>query len=296
MESEDLFDKKDELIRLFKSDGRWVKIPATSGRCIVCSDLHNDRRTLRFIVEEYLTNRSDTTLVICGDYIDRSPPSMMAYPAATLEYLLPLKIRYPDRIFMLMGNHDLNPSKYVKFGPAEFWDHLSECNEQPFRGHIQPFYSDILEYLPLIATTSNNVICIHGVLPENQSIFANFDLHGDKLTECLWSDYTEKTEIVNNPKSLRKKKTRKEFDSAMNSFGSKLLIKGHNPYAPLMMYDNKCVTLQTTRVFAGLCDRRMAVVELGKPVSDANDIELVNIDELIKSQSSKPSFGLEETT
>ncbi|MBF0203338.1 MAG: metallophosphoesterase [Desulfamplus sp.] len=280
MELTDLFDKKDELLRLFKSDGRWVKIPANSGKCIVCSDLHNDCRTIKFIIDNYFLNRSDTTIIICGDYIDRSPPSMIPYPTATLEYLLLLKLRYPDKIFMLMGNHDLNPSKYVDFGDAEFWDYLSDCDDKMF-------YSDILESLPLIATTSNNVICIHGVLPEDQSIFDNFDLHSHELKECLWADYTKNKEVVNYPNSFRKKRTRKYFDSSMSAFRSNLLIKGHNPYAPLVMYDRKCVTIQTSRIFAGLCDRHIAIVELGKPVFDANDIELVNIDTLIKNNSLK---------
>jgi len=132
-----LYKNKDKLISLFKSDGRWLKIPATTGKLICISDLHNDRRTLNLIIDHYFTNKTDTKLIFLGDYGDRSPDSIISKPTTTIDYLLKLKMKYPDRLFMLMGNHDLNPKKYQKFVPCEFWNSLSDADEK--------FYGDVLD-------------------------------------------------------------------------------------------------------------------------------------------------------
>jgi len=266
MDQQNFYKSKNKLIKLFKADGRWLRIPENKGECVVLSDLHNDGRTLDFIIDTYLVNSKDAKIVICGDYGDRSPSSWLSKPTATLDSLLKLKLKYPDRIFMLMGNHDLNPSKYQNFMPCEFWHSLSE--------HDEGFYTEILESLPVVTTFENGVIMTHGVLPSS-AIFDDFDLASIALMESLWSDYTEDVPVKTD--SIRKQKGLDDFKRSMDSFNCNVLIKGHNPYAPLRMFDNKCVTLQTTRVFEGVCGRHIAIVDLGKPVSDVNDIKLVDL-------------------
>ncbi|NOX35829.1 MAG: serine/threonine protein phosphatase [Deltaproteobacteria bacterium] len=276
MGKSNLYKNKDRLIDLFKSEGRWLKIPDTTGRCIIFSDPHNDGRTTHFIIDRYLINTSNTKIIICGDYGDRSPFSWQAKPTATIDYLLKLKLKYPDRLYMLMGNHDLNPKKYQRFLPCDFWESLSQYDEN--------FYTEILESLPIVATTPNNfinVICTHGVLPDNKKFFDDFDLDNETLKDCLWSDYVETISPIKK-QSLRKEKGYDDFYKSMKSFKSTYLIKGHNPRAPLKMFDNKCITLSTTRVFKGVCDRHIAIIELGKQIKSTDDIELVNIDNLIE--------------
>lgn len=263
-----LYKNRTKLIELFKADDRWLKIPDTTGKLVVLSDLHNDGRTAHLILDRFLINSPDTKICICGDYGDRSPNSWMTKPTATIDYILKMKFKYPDRLFMLMGNHDLNPAKYQMFMPCEFWNSLSP--------HVEEFYTEILESLPVVATTANGVIMTHGVLPASPAFFDNFKLGSPEFMECLWSDYTEDAPIETN--SIRKQKGINDFNLSMKAFDSNLLIKGHNPRAALKLFNDRCVTLQTTRVFEGICDRHIAIIDLGKPVIDANDIELVNLD------------------
>lgn len=263
-----LFSNRERLLDLFRSENRWVKIPIKRGKCIIVSDLHNDGRALRFIVHRYLRINSDDIVVICGDYIDRAPLSWMARPKATINVLLQLKLTFPDRLFMLMGNHELNPEKYIRFTPSEFWESLS--------GEEIEFYSDVLETLPFIATTENGVICIHGVLPPDKSVFSRFEFNVESIRDCLWADYHE-SDQPDYLRGVRARRFRSDFDRSMNSFKKNILIKGHNPKAPLKMFDDRCVTIQTTRSFEPLCQPHIAIIDLIKPVNDANDIELVNL-------------------
>jgi len=276
MEKSFLYKNKDRLVDLFRSEGRWLKIPDTTGRCLVLSDLHNDGRTLNFIVDKYFTNETDTIIIVCGDYGDRSPSSWIKKPTETLDYLLNLKMKYPNRLFMLMGNHDLNPKKYQKFSPCEFWNSLSKYDEG--------FYTEVLEFLPIISTTSNGVICTHGVLPDSKHFFDDFDINSEALKECLWSDYVESNSPIKKV-SIRKQKGIDDFNRSLKSYNCRCLIKGHNPSAPLIMYDQRCITLQTTRVFKGICDRHIAIIDLNKQVDDANEVEIVNIDKMIESET-----------
>ena len=265
-----LYTKKNRLLKLFKADGRWLKIPGNKGKLIILSDLHNDGKTMHLIIDRYFTPSPETKICICGDYGDRSPNSWVTKLTATIDYLLKMKLKYPDRLFMLMGNHDLNPSKYQRFMPCEFWNSLSPYDEK--------FYTEILESLPVMATTENGVIMTHGVLPFSPAFFDDFKLDSPEFMECLWSDYTDGSPIETN--SIRKQKGIDDFNKSMNAFDCNLLIKGHNPRAKLKTFDDRCVTLQTTRVFEGVCDRHIAIVDLEKPIIDANDIELVNLDQL----------------
>lgn len=43
----------------------------------------------------------DVKMIFLGDYIDRGPQSI-----ETIIYLLCLKVKYRDRIFLLRGNHE----------------------------------------------------------------------------------------------------------------------------------------------------------------------------------------------
>ncbi|WP_321495581.1 metallophosphoesterase [uncultured Desulfobacter sp.] len=265
MEKQEFY--KDKLINLFESDGRWLKIPGNKGKCVILSDLHNDRDTLNIVVDRFLTNAEGVKIIFCGDYVDRSPSSWLINPTATIDSLLKLKIQYPDRIFLLMGNHDLNPSKHKKFMPCEFWCSLSKQDSH--------FYTEILESLPIVASTENGVIMTHAVLPSSPAFFDDFNLTGIALQELLWSDYSERQPA--NIRAVQKQKSYGDFKRSMDAFKCNVLIKGHNPYAPLKMFDNRCITLNATRIYDNVCGRHIAVMNLSKSVNSANDIKLIDL-------------------
>lgn len=276
-EKQIFYKSKKKLISLFKSDGRYLKILDDKGLCVVLSDLHNDGSTLKLIIDMYFSNSKDNKIVVCGDYVDRSPSSWILKPAATIDYLLELKLKYPDRVFLLMGNHDLNPEKYKKLMPCEFWYSLSKKDEN--------FYTEILEALSVVAITKNGVIMTHGILPSSPAFFDKFDLDITELMETLWSDYTEDFPI--KMEAIRKQKGLDDFRRSMDAFSSNVLIKGHNPHAPLKMFENKCVTLNTTRVYDNACGRHIAIIDLGKTVNSADDITIVNLTRLPEGVLSK---------
>ena len=91
-----------------------------------------------------------------GDYVDRG-----VYSLETICLLMALKIKYPDRIHLLRGNHEdilIN----CTFG------FLEECqfrlNEDNLSDDINVFkvINEFFEYLPLAAIIDDEIICLHG--------------------------------------------------------------------------------------------------------------------------------------
>ena len=88
----------------------------------VIGDLHGQFRDLRLILAR-LGEPEGQTLVFLGDYVDRGPQGLEIALC-----LLALKTRYPERVFLLRGNHeDINTS--VAYG---FYDEC--CRKSYNRG------------------------------------------------------------------------------------------------------------------------------------------------------------------
>lgn len=75
----------------------------------------------------------------------------------TFEYLLCLKLKYPDQITLLRGNHESRSLSEV-YG---LYDEIIKKygNANPWK-----YFTDIFDYLPLGAIVDGRVLCVHGGL------------------------------------------------------------------------------------------------------------------------------------
>jgi len=254
--------------KIFEREGRWLKIPHTKGKLIVCGDLHGDCRTLDLLLDRYFYNSKDSMMLFLGDYVDREPSSWNDKKDAVVIKLLRLKMQHPQRVVMLMGNHDISNRLYAKYH-SELWDSLSEEEHD--------FYSDALSSLPIVASTSNGVAFCHAVLPPDTNL-KGFDLTKRQCLDVLWADYHQ------TPKesrfSPRPSRSRKQFEQSMAAFGVHLLVRGHDPTAPLRMFSKRCITIQTNRHYENHCGMHIVIVDLVNPIKNADDIEIVNVNSL----------------
>ena len=82
----------------------------------------------------------------------------------TFELLLCLKVKHPDRITLLRGNHESRQITTV-YG---FYDEINRKygNPNPWK-----YCTEVFDYLPLGAIVDNKVFCVHGGLsPEIKTI------------------------------------------------------------------------------------------------------------------------------
>ncbi len=98
--------------------------------------------------------------IFLGNYVDRG-----AYNLEVICLLMALKVKFPDTIVLLRGNHeDRNVNRHLGFGD-ECQKRLGEDIEDPNSAFQK--INDMFEWLPLAAILTdkqktNKVFCVHG--------------------------------------------------------------------------------------------------------------------------------------
>jgi serine/threonine-protein phosphatase 4 catalytic subunit len=126
----------------------------------------------------------DTNYVFMGDFVDRGYNSV-----ETFLLLLALKVRYPDRITLIRGNHESRQITQV-YG---FYD---ECMRKYNSVNVWRYCTEVFDYLALAALIDTRVFCVHGGL---SPVISNIDdikaidrkqevPHDGPMCDLLWSD------------------------------------------------------------------------------------------------------------
>ena len=150
-----------------------------------------------------------------GDYVDRGCNSL-----ETICLLMALKIKYPERIHLLRGNHEDILINF-NFGFKEECD-LRLSTETDEELDVYKVINEVFEYLPLAAVVEDQILCLHGGiggclsnLNEIEEIERPLSIIHEALNkseqivmDILWSDPTENDdEFGIQPNPLRDSKS-----------------------------------------------------------------------------------------
>jgi len=127
-----LCDKAREVLQ-DESNVQPVKCPVT-----VCGDIHGQFHDLMELFKIGGPN-PDTNYLFMGDYVDRG-----YFSVETVTLLVALKIRYPQRITILRGNHESRQITQV-YG---FYDGVSASTATPMCGNTSQTFSTTCRSLP----------------------------------------------------------------------------------------------------------------------------------------------------
>lgn len=158
-----------------------------------------------------------------GDYVDRGKQSL-----ETIMLLLCLKIRFPENVFLLRGNHECASVTKV-YG---FYD---ECKR---RSSVKVWKSivDVFNTLPIAATIGGKIFCVHGGLSPSlksmddiQTIQRPTDIPDTGLiSDLLWSDPDQNVrQWSENDRGVSYCFGASVVDRFCKSFGFDLICRGH---------------------------------------------------------------------
>jgi len=103
--------------------------------------------------------------------------------------LFSMKLRYPDRVFLLRGNHEVRNINMI-YGFA------SNCISVFNNIDMWENFNEVFDLLPIAALVDNKIFCVHGGLSpklqtlESISIINRFTngIIDDAVMDLLWSD------------------------------------------------------------------------------------------------------------
>ncbi|CAL9147848.1 unnamed protein product [Musa hybrid cultivar] len=172
-----LCEKAKEVL-MEESNVQPVKSPVT-----ICGDIHGQFHDLAELFR-IGGKCPDTNYLFMGDYVDRG-----YYSVETVTLLVALKVRYPQRITILRGNHESRQITQV-YG---FYD---ECLRKYGNANVWKTFTDLFDYFPLTALVESEIFCLHGGLSpsiETLDSIRSFDRvqevpHEGPMCDLLWSD------------------------------------------------------------------------------------------------------------
>lgn len=152
----------------------------------ICGDIHGQFYDLMELFKQG-GQCPDTSYIFMGDFVDRG-----FYSVETLLLLLALKVRYPDRILLIRGNHESRQITQV-YG---FYD---ECIRKYGSVNVWRYCTEIFDYLALAAIVDDRCFCVHGglspsvrTLDEIRSLDRKQEVpHDGAMCDLMWSDPEE---------------------------------------------------------------------------------------------------------
>ncbi|CUI15618.1 Serine-threonin protein phosphatase, putative [Bodo saltans] len=161
-------------------------VQAVAAPVTMCGDIHGQFPDLLHLFEiaGEISPSSSMSYIFLGDLVDRGYNSV-----ETLSFLLLMKVKYPDKVFLIRGNHETRTVTSI-YG---FYD---ECNKKYGTTEVWRQCCDVFDCFPVAALVDGKALCVHGGLsPELRTIDQIRLLHRRQeipnegpFSDLVWSD------------------------------------------------------------------------------------------------------------
>ena len=249
----------DKSYEIFQKEESLLKIKAP---LYICGDIHGQYYDL-LRVFDILNYPPQSTFLFLGDYVDRGKQSLEC-----LLLLLCLKIQYPDKIFLLRGNHECEALNKI-YG---FYD---ECKR---RLSIKCFkkITNLFNMMPISALINENILCMHGGLSKDlqnieqiNKILRPTDIPNEGLLcDLLWSDPNESLteDFGPNERNISVTFSKDYVKNFVEKNNLDLICRAHQVVEEGFEFfaDMKLVTIFTAPNYMGEFDNNGVILEVGE--------------------------------
>lgn len=250
-----------------------AEIPhGVADEAVVFGDSHGDWRSTEEVVKRY--RAGDRILVGLGDYVDRPPDDCGQGSVANALFLLGLAAEAPNRVYLIQGNHET-----IRRIPA-VPHHLPEEVDELW-GPDSTRYERLLglfERGPLAVTTPNGAYLAHAGFPRRElptpwtDAFSSLD--DEQLAEIVWSECA----ASRVRRGAAPPWNERDLDRFLSRTGLHVFLRGHDPdLTGRVIYNGRCLTLHTSRVYERYGGVVVARLPLGSPVTDVSALPLEHL-------------------
>ncbi|KAG8349117.1 putative Calcineurin like phosphoesterase [Trypanosoma vivax] len=160
-------------------------VPSVSLPVTVCGDIHGQFPDLLHLINlSGQIGAGDMHYIFLGDFVDRG-----LHGVEVLTFLLIMKLKYPNHITLLRGNHETRQISRT-YG---FYD---ECSKKFHTTDVWRCCTELFDLLPITALVDGHILCVHGGLsPDVRSLddarlldrYCEVPGEGP-ITDLVWSD------------------------------------------------------------------------------------------------------------
>ncbi|KAH0786200.1 serine/threonine-protein phosphatase 2A catalytic subunit alpha isoform [Histomonas meleagridis] len=259
IQPEEIFFVCDIAIEVLQSEKNVLYV---NSPLIVCGDVHGDFKNLREIFDIF-ERPPDGRYLFLGDYVDRGDNSV-----ETILLLLCLKIKYPDDVYLIRGNHE-SPTLTITFG------FYTEIMRRYSNYSIWQCFIEVFKYLPLAAVIDSQYFCVHGGLcPLLKSVsdiekaerFVAMTTMAGVISDILWSDPYEGLGYSISPRQAGYLWGSDISHHFLHENKLSLIIRGHEKKDGgfAICHDDLVMTVFSTPYYSKLY-REAAVLEISSP-------------------------------
>jgi protein phosphatase len=251
-----------------------VTLPDRIAReAILFGDTHGDWRSMENIASIFLANPQEYLLIGLGDYIDRPPEDCPNGSVANALFLLGLAARFPDRVFLLKGNHEAN--RRIPVLPHSLPEEVDDL-----WGPEVDRYSRILGLLergPWVATSGSGLYLAHGGFPTGTpgaDWRSSYQSPSDELLyDTVWRDASQSR----HDRGLSPPFRERDLIAFLEQIDAKVFVRGHDPdLAGRIVDGHRCLTLHSTRVYEQYGGVLYARARLDRPLLSADDLTILH--------------------
>ncbi|KAH8429871.1 Serine/threonine-protein phosphatase PP2A catalytic subunit [Aspergillus melleus] len=195
-----------------------------------------------------------------GDYVDRGYHSV-----ETVSLLVALKIRFPQRITILRGNHESRQITQV-YG---FYD---ECLRKYGSANVWQYFTDLFDYFPITALVENQIFCLHGGLSPSIDTLDNIRAldrvqeppHEGPMCDLLWSDPDERSGWGISPRGAGYTFGADISESFLNNNSLSLIARAHQMVMDgyFWSHPENVVTVFSAPNYCYRCGNQAAIMEV----------------------------------